>query len=59
MSRLYCVPRCSGDTSGDSEGEPDMGDILPTDLEQFDRNRDDGVIPPYVVGGSTFGQKWG
>ena len=22
-------------------------------------NRDDGVIPPYVVGGSTFGQKWG
>ena len=22
-------------------------------------SRDDGVIPLYVVGGSTFGQKWG
>ena len=33
------------------EGEPTIVLAVAT--------RDDGVIPPYVVGGSTFGQKWG
>ena len=50
MSRLCCVPLC-GDTSGDSDGEPDTGteDILPQDREQFDAdtNVDDNNGPDF------------